>query len=203
MRQIETSRLTVNVIVAGEGPRLLFLGGSSFDLGLAPPVFSSAIAARFTIAAADPRGLGRTDQPDGDWTMQDYALDALALLDALGWSEAVVLGESFGGMTALHLAGLAPHRVRRLALAVAAPGGPGERSYPIHEFKDIPDPHDRAARILQLQDRRFAALPPEAQRGRIEDRVNAERRFLAHAAHACGHPRLLAAKRSGGSTGTS
>ncbi|MDG3043138.1 alpha/beta fold hydrolase [Roseicyclus marinus] len=194
MQQIETPRLTVNVHVAGEGPRLLFLGGSSFDLGLAPPVFSSALATRFTIAAADPRGLGRTDQPDGDWTMQDYALDALALLDALGWSEAVVLGESFGGMTALHLAGLAPHRVRRLALAVAAPGGPGERSYPIHEFRDIPDPHDRAARILQLQDRRFATLAPEAQRGRIEDRVNAERRFLAHAANARGHPRLLAAR---------
>lgn len=194
MRRLPTARLTVNARIEGEGPRLLFLGGSSFDLGLQAPVFSSTLASRFTIAAADPRGLGRTDQPEGTWSMQDYALDALALMDALGWPEANVVGESFGGMTALHLAGLAPQRVRCLAVAVAAPGGPGGQSFPIHEFRRIADPRERASRALQLQDRRFAAVPQGKRDSLIDERVAAEQRFLAHAANASGHPRLLEAR---------
>ena len=194
IRRIRTARLTVNVRVEGEGPHLLFLGGSSFDLGLKAPVFASALAARFTVAAADPRGLGRTDQPDGHWTMEDYARDALALLDALDWPETMVLGESFGGMVALHMAALDPGRVTRMALAVTAPGGPMGRSYPIHEFRSIDDPRERAARVLLLQDRRFAARPEVQRAALIEERVRAEAAFLAHANNANGHARLLDAR---------
>lgn len=196
MQRIATLRMTVNARIEGTGPRLLFLGGSSFDLGLAPPVFSSALASSFTIAATDPRGLGRTDQPDGPWSMKDYALDALALMDALGWPDAYVLGESFGGMTALYLAGMAPQRVRSLVVAVAAPGGPEGRSFPIHEFRLIADPLVRAARVLALQDNRFKALPPATRKARIDERAHAERDFLGHANNAAGHPRLLAARAS-------
>ena len=193
-RRIPTARLTVNARVEGEGPRLLFIGGSSFDLGLRAPVFTSSLAARFTIAAADPRGLGRTDHPDGTWSMEDYARDALALLDALDWPEAMVLGESFGGMVALHMAGLNPARVTRMALAATAPGGPTGRSYPIHEFRGIEDPRERAARVLLLQDRRFAARPATQRAALIQDRLSAEAAFLAHANNASGYPRLLDAR---------
>ena len=194
IRRIRTARLTVNVRVEGEGPHLLFLGGSSFDLGLKAPVFTSALAARFTIAAADPRGLGRTDQPDGPCSMEDYARDALALLDALDWPEAMVLSESFGGMVALHMTALAPDRVTRLALAVTASGGPTGRSYPIHEFRGIDDPRERAARVLTLQDRRFAARPEIQKAALIEERMRAETAFIAHANNANGHARLLDAR---------
>lgn len=194
IRRIPTARLTINARIEGDGPRLLFLGGSSFDLGLKAPVFTSALAGHFTIAAADPRGLGRTDQPDGTWSMEDYARDALALLDALDWPDAMVLGESFGGMVALHLAALEPARITRMALAVAAPGGPQGRSYPIHEFRRIEDARERAARILTLQDRRFASRPATERDALIEDRVAAEAAFLAHADNAEGHARLLGAR---------
>lgn len=193
-RRIPTARLTINARIEGEGPRLLYLGGSSFDLGLRAPVFNSALARHFTIAAADPRGLGRTDQPDGLWSMEDYARDALALLDALDWSEAMVLGESFGGMVALHLAALGPGRITRMALAVTAPGGPAGRSYPIHEFRRIDDARERAARVLALQDRRFAERPAATRAALIDDRVVDETAFLAHADNARGHARLLYAR---------
>ena len=194
MTVIRTPRLAIHARIEGQGPPLLFLGGSSTDISLNTPVFDSPLSAAFRIATADPRGLGLTEQPGGDWTMEDYARDALGLLDALDWERVDVLGESFGGMTALHLAGLAPDRVRRLALSVAAPGGPGGRSYPVEEIFALSDPRARAERSLQVQDRRFAAVPEPERAARIDARVAQEATFLGHAENANGYPRLLAAR---------
>jgi len=152
--RIKTATLHVNVRVGGSGPPLLFLGGSNFDLSLKALVFDSQLPQHFTVAAADPRGLGATDAPDGDWTMKDYAQDALALLDALNWDSACVLGESFGAMTALHLAALAPERITRLALAAASPGGVGGSSYPVEAEALFIASHNNATgypRLLQAR----------------------------------------------------
>lgn len=195
--RLPTKGLTVNIRVEGTGAGLLFLGGSSFDLSLDPAVFNSALPHHFTVAAADPRGLGATDAPDRDWHMHDYAQDALDLLDALGWDSTYVLGESFGAMTALHLAALAPGRITGMALAAGAAGGAGGSSYPIHTLCDIADPHARAAAALGIMDDRFAALTetsPKQARDRIEARVLAETAFLASGHNAQNHPRLLAAR---------
>lgn len=53
--------------------------------------------------------------------MRDYANDAVLVLDALGWLNADVRGESFGVMVALHLAANSPLRINRLALAAGYP----------------------------------------------------------------------------------
>ncbi len=97
----------------------------NFDLSINAPVFNSGLSDHFTVAAADPRGLGATDAPDGEWSMSDYAQDALDIMDALGWDDAFLLGESFGAMTALHLVTAAPERVVGLALAAGSSGGAG------------------------------------------------------------------------------
>lgn len=196
-QRIQTAGLTVNVRVEGAGPPLLFLGGSNFDLSIRAPVFQSRLANHFTIAAADPRGLGQTDAPDGDWTMADYAQDAEHLLDALGWTQAFVLGESFGAMTALHLAKHAPKRIVQLALAAGTPGGLGGSSYPIETLRDIADPAERATTALGIMDTRFAAAlgtNPRAQSNKIAARIAFEKRFLASHNNALGYPRLLAAR---------
>lgn len=192
--RLATAGITVNLRLEGSGSPLLFLGGSNFDLSLRAPVFDSDLPQHFTVAAADPRGLGGTDQPPGEWTMQDYARDALDVMDALGWQTACVLGESFGAMTALHLAALAPDRVSRMALCVGAPGGAGGSSYPIHELLDIEDAQMRARAALGILDSRFAALPPQEAQARTDARMATEAAFLASHANATGYPRLLAAR---------
>lgn len=196
-QRIKTAGLTVNVRVEGTGPALLFLGGSNFDLSIKAPVFESRLADHFTVAAADPRGLGQTDAPPGDWTMADYAKDAINVMDALDWDRAYVLGESFGAMTALHLARRAPSRIRCLALAAGTPGGAGGSSYPIETLRDIANPHERAATALSIMDTRFAdalRTDPAAQTDKIKARVDFEERFLASHNNATGYPRLLAAR---------
>lgn len=196
-QRLATPGITVNVRIEGGGPPLLFLGGSSFDLSLSAPVFDSDLTAHFTVAAADPRGLGQTDMPCGAWSMQDYAQDALDLMDALEWDRVDVLGESFGAMTALHLAARAPDRINRIALSAASPGGEGGSSYPIHELVQIMDPQVRALTALEIMDCRFATLladEPQTASDMIHARVASDARFQASHANAFGHPRLLEAR---------
>lgn len=196
-KRLTTAGITINVRVQGTGPPLLFLGGSNFDLSIRAPVFDSDLTQSFTVAAADPRGLGQTDMPDGKWTMQDYAQDALDLMNALGWDCADVLGESFGAMTALHLAALAPDRINRIALSAGSPGGAGGSSYPIHELEQITDVRLRARAALEILDCRFATQlidEPQAASDMINARIASNVAFLGSHANAIGHPRLLDAR---------
>jgi len=137
----------------GSGPRLLFLNGSGSTLA-SSALLIAPFAQRFDVVAHDQRGLGSTEVPAGPYTMADYAADALALLDTVGWERCRVVGVSFGGMVAQELAVTAPERVERLALCCTSPGGAGGASYPLHELADLPAA-ERAAVGTRLLDTRF------------------------------------------------
>ena len=106
----------------GEGPRLLFFNGSGATLELIGPMLDP-FTARFDVVAHDQRGLGKTSIPTGPYEMADYAADAAALLDHVGWDSCRVVGTSFGGMVAQEFAVTWPERVERLALNCTSPGG--------------------------------------------------------------------------------
>src|SRR6185312_827293 len=100
----------------GDGPNLLFLNGSGSSIEAAGQLIGR-FAEHFHVLVHDQRGLGRTSVPQRQPTMADYAADALALLDHVGWATTRVFGISFGGMVAQELAVTAPERVERLVLA--------------------------------------------------------------------------------------
>lgn len=52
------------------------------------------MAKTFDVLAYDQRGLGRTSKPNKAYSMADYADDAAALLDAVGWERVRVVGVS-------------------------------------------------------------------------------------------------------------
>lgn len=137
----------------GSGPRVLFLNGSGATIDMVRPLIS-VLAQQLTIAIHDQRGLGRTHIPIGPYSMADYAHDARALMDHLGWDSCGVMGISFGGMVAQELAVTWPARIQRLLLACTSAGGAGGSSYPLHELFDL-DETDRLERIIPLTDRRF------------------------------------------------
>lgn len=123
--------------LAGTGPRLLYISGTGGDLRRKPNMFESPLADHFTILSYDQRGLGQTDRPETPYTMADYAEDANALLDAVGWETCMVMGVSFGGMVAQEFAVRHPERVEKLVLACTSSGGAGGASYPLHELIDL------------------------------------------------------------------
>lgn len=137
----------------GSGPPLLFFNGSGATLATSGPLIWS-FAERFDVAAHDQRGLGRSAIPPGPYGMADYARDAAALVDHLGWSTCRVIGVSFGGMVAQEFAVTWPERVERLALVCTSPGGVGGASYPLHELARRPA-DERAAIGLRILDTRF------------------------------------------------
>jgi 3-oxoadipate enol-lactonase len=147
--------------IRGKGPRLLFISGTGGDLRRSPNIFEMPIAKHFEILAYDQRGLGQTSRPDIPYTMIDYADDANALLDAVGWDRCLVTGISFGGMVAQEFALRYPHRVERLVLACTSSGGTGGASYPLHELAGLPL-EDYVHRILRLRDIRRHAIWREA-----------------------------------------
>ena len=153
----------------GRGPGLLFFNGSGATLASSAPLIWS-FADRFDVVAHDQRGLGRTEIPPGPYTMADYARDAAALLDHLGWATCRVIGVSFGGMVAQEFAVTWPRRVERLALVCTSPGGIGGASYPLHQLAARP-PDERAAIGLHILDTRFT---PEWLAGHPTDRVLVE-----------------------------
>jgi pimeloyl-ACP methyl ester carboxylesterase len=64
----------------------------------------------------DQRGFGDSDKPDGEYTIETFATDAAALLDALSIERATLVGHSFGSFVARCLALNHPGRVARLVL---------------------------------------------------------------------------------------
>jgi 3-oxoadipate enol-lactonase len=139
---------------SGTGPRLLFFNGSGATLESSGPMIDP-YRARFEVLVHDQRGLGRTEIPAGPYSMKDYAADALALLDSVGWTSCRVIGVSFGGMVAQEFAVTAPDRVERLVLACTSPGGAGGSSYPLHELGSLDDDPAMGERMLALLDTRF------------------------------------------------
>lgn len=183
--------------VAGSGPRLLFLTGSAADLRKANTPLRPPLTTHFEVLTYDQRGMGQSDKPDMPYSMQDYATDAVAILDALGWDRVLLAGYSFGGMVAQEIAIHWPQRVRRLALAATTAGGAGGSSYPIEKFSGL-EPYERARRGLEVSDLSFTpdwqAANPEAAAARIRKRMSAQAQFADAPGAAVGRRRQLAAR---------
>src|SRR4029079_5139373 len=114
-RRVATPRLTMNIVEAGSGPAVLLIHGLGWDHSLWNPTVEK-LAAHYHVVAADTRGHGGTDKPDGPDDMNMFARDYAALADALKLTRLCVIGLSQGGMVAQKLALLRPDLVASLVL---------------------------------------------------------------------------------------
>jgi 3-oxoadipate enol-lactonase len=171
---VNVNGLDVYYEIHGDGPPLLNISGTGGDLRRMPPTLSP-LTRSFTTLAYDQRGLGQTrGGVDREPTMADYADDAAGLMSELGWTDAHVVGTSFGGMVALNLAVRHPELVDRLVLCCTSPGG-SHPSYPLHELL-AENVDDVFATRMRLMDRRWdpQAAEPIPGLGPFYDQFAAE-----------------------------
>jgi 3-oxoadipate enol-lactonase len=71
----------------------------------------------FRLVRYDRRGHGRSDVPNGPYTMERLGRDALAVLDGLGLDQVNWCGLSMGGMIGQWLGANAPERIVRMVLS--------------------------------------------------------------------------------------
>jgi 3-oxoadipate enol-lactonase len=115
--------------IHGTGRPVVLISGTGADLRQNRARGRGLLEQNFQVLMYDQRGLGRTSKPDQRYTMADYADDFVALLEVVGWERADVVGVSFGGMVAQHVALTYPDRVNRLVLACTSAGGAGGASF--------------------------------------------------------------------------
>lgn len=153
--------LRLHYEVHGSGSPVLWISGTGGDLRQNPRRGEGPLERRHQVLMYDQRGLGQTSKPDEPYAMADYADDAAALLDAIGWPSAHVLGVSFGGMVAQHLALRHPERVDRLVLACTSSGGAGGSSFDLLSIADL-EGEERLRTVLPILDSRNdpSADPP-------------------------------------------
>jgi pimeloyl-ACP methyl ester carboxylesterase len=138
----------------GEGedaPVLLLHGGPGLSADYLDAV-ADEIEGSGAVAGYQQRGLAPS-RLEGPFTIADHCADACRVLDALGWDRAVVVGHSWGGHLALHLAVAAPERVAAV-LAVdplGAVGDGGWQDFETEMFRRTPqDVRQRAQELDEM-----------------------------------------------------
>ena len=100
----------------GQGPVLLFGHSYLWDSAMWAPQIE-ALKGSYRCIVPELWGHGDSDVlPEGACTLATLARDHLALLDALGIEECVLVGLSIGGMWGVELAHMAPDRIKGLVL---------------------------------------------------------------------------------------
>jgi len=116
---------------------VLLIPGSAADLRRkADRQYINMLSQYLKVLAFDHRNTGQSDKRDEPVSMADYADDVAALIQELvpDQQPVHVIGVSFGGMVAQHLAIRHPALIKKLVLCCCSTGGAGGSSFPIHEW---------------------------------------------------------------------
>jgi 3-oxoadipate enol-lactonase len=107
----------LHAAVDGSADRPAVVLGSS--LGATSAMWQPQVAAlseRFQVVRYDHLGHGKSDVPEGPYTIERLGRAVLALLDRLGRDRVSYAGLSLGGMVGIWLAENAPDRIDRMVL---------------------------------------------------------------------------------------
>ncbi len=101
--------------VWGDGPPVVFIQGTGVQ-GDGWQTQTSELSSGYRCLTFDNRGMGLSQPPDPQLSVDQMAADVQALMDAEGWHSAHIVGHSLGGLIALNFA--LNHRDRILSLAL-------------------------------------------------------------------------------------
>jgi pimeloyl-ACP methyl ester carboxylesterase len=113
----------VSYRVFGSGYPLFLIMGYGSTMNLWESSMVRQLASRFQVIIFDNRGMGNTATGTREFSIEQFADDTSGLMDALGVSQAHVLGWSMGSLIAQELALRHPAKVNKLILYAAYSDG--------------------------------------------------------------------------------
>jgi pimeloyl-ACP methyl ester carboxylesterase len=121
-KSVRTKYTELRYSVTGEGPAVLSIQGVGVaGCGWRPQV--DGLADRFTVITFDNCGTGHSPRGSHRLTIEQMALDALAVANAENVEHFHLLGHSMGGLIAQHVALATRERVRSLSLVCTFASG--------------------------------------------------------------------------------
>jgi 3-oxoadipate enol-lactonase len=109
-RLADEARIYYELSGPDDGPVVLQFGGGLFGRHNFGAVNDGFREAGFRLLAFDARGYGASDHPHEEFTIEGWARDGAALLDAVGLERVLVHGTSMGGMIAVAFTAMYPQR---------------------------------------------------------------------------------------------
>ncbi|MFC1926116.1 alpha/beta fold hydrolase [Chloroflexota bacterium] len=116
MPQIEVNGTSTYYEDSGKGHPLVLIHGGGLDSGSWRSQ-TAYLSEKYRVITYDIRGHGRTEVPEGSYSMDDYVEDLRQLLDRLEVQQTYLAGFSIGGYIALSFTLCYPERVDALILA--------------------------------------------------------------------------------------
>jgi len=116
MPMTEANNIKLYYEISGDGEAILLIHGHPFDHTMWNPQIA-AFSPHYKVVVPDLRGYGKSELPSSGATrFEDYATDAIALMDELDIENFHVAGLSQGGQFIMEIFRQTPHRVKSLIL---------------------------------------------------------------------------------------
>ncbi len=175
MPSVTLENRTLHFEDVGEGTPVLLLHGFPLSSeSFWPQLERPPRGARLIVP--DHQGFGRSPPGDEPFTMEQLALDALRLLDAMHLGSVVVGGVSMGGYASMALARLDPSRARALVLIDTQHGADDDAAQARREATALEVEAKGAAVVAEaMLPKLFAPSVLPATRERIDRIMRAQR----------------------------
>src|SRR5215210_2413434 len=124
MALVQVDGRAVEYVTAGQGEPVVLCGPDWWPLDAWQLSGIPELSNGYQVVAFNQRGIGQSASTPTDYTVDAFAEDTLAFMDALGLPSAHLLGFAIGGAIILEAARRQPARVRSLVLAAVGAGEP-------------------------------------------------------------------------------
>ncbi|MCA9824806.1 MAG: alpha/beta hydrolase [Dehalococcoidia bacterium] len=153
----------------GNGPVIVLHHGYTGSHDTWTELIAPRLKDRYRCISMDTRGAGDSGHPEGGYTISQYALDVLGLMDHLGISAFTYCGHSMGGVVGMELGINHAARLDRLILVAPAPADGIDAPAAMHErSRALREAGDRETMISE----RTIMAPREGQEERIRRAVD-------------------------------
>jgi pimeloyl-ACP methyl ester carboxylesterase len=180
MPEVNVNDVKLHYDVQGGGDPLLVVMGLGSSSAAWNPELIAGLARSFRVITYDNRGTGRSDKPDIPYSLEIFAADAIALLDALKLDRVHLFGVSMGGMIAQEFALRYAPRLQTLTLGCTTLGGRNAVPPPPESIKLLTAPRDGASEEAIIRRGWPLAYTPAFIRDRRDKLEESIPRLLAH-----------------------